>query len=524
MSHCKLNADVSPLNHCALNDSMCSEEIRFIITNTSNSEVMVAETRCDGSKTTTTAITIADIDTAHTNAITSSARSVGCCCGNIACNCDFVMNDSDSYSTALRSSSRSTKTKITGLLGKRFSLGIFSVSPQRRKSVSACGRYEDRASDEPKNARSTAKISVNAEKRSATTTSSVRRRLFRNSTMENWPDINSEISTKTWYLDEFSNDVKSASRIVSWLQPRVFIDADEFFEDPCAVRLHREEVAWAAEWCIVDDIDLFVERQRYRSSGPTVYQETEFCGDSNDDDTFVKVNRTPSVISLTSYVEDEYGIFHSPVSYDYVIPKIPEACYPVGFDHDIECGLPFDNQISLVSAYEKIMEETLQGASAPSTPMLCRKKLNTSAELLEEKVDALGKSLMGPLMTAVPKPIRKNTEFSVQKLFGLSDDGDICINIDHITEERGYGFMLKKSRRVYRNVEEGAEINENHLIRRPALLLLLLRRLLQSLCCYSTPYETSDTNNNKNNGEKECFFFFGSCILFQCDDLIYCRI
>lgn len=496
VSHCKLNADVTPLNHC---DSMCSEEIRFTKTNTSNSEVMVAQTRCDRSKT--TAITIAEIDTAPTNVITSSA-SICCCCGHIVCNCDFVMNDSDSYSTTLHSSS-STKTKKNGLLGKRFSFGIFSVTSSQRKRVSAYGRYEDRASDEPKTARSTAKISVNADKRSATTTSSVRRRLFRNSAMENWPHINSELSTETRHLEDFRNEVKSTSPpIVSWMQPRVFIDADEFFEDPCTVRLYREEAAWTAEWCIVDDIDLFVERQRYRASVEPVYQETEFCGDSNNENTFVKVNRTPSVISLTSYVEDEYGIFHSPVSYERVIPKIPEACYPVGFDHDIECGLPFDNQIYLVSAYEEIMEETLQGASVPSTPILCRKKLNTSAELLEEKVDALGKSLMGPLMTAVPKPIRKNTEFSVQKLFGLSDDGDVCINIDHITEERGYGFMLKKSRRVYRNVEEGSEINESHLIRRPALLLLFLRRLLQSLCCYSTPNETSDKNNNNSNGEE----------------------
>lgn len=499
VSHCKLMADVSPLN-CALNDSMCSEEIRFTITNTSDSEIMVAQTRCDRSKTTTTATQIADIDTAPTNTIISSA-SVCCCCGNIACNCHFVLNDSDSYSTTLGTSS-STKKKITGLLRKRFSFGNFSVSPSQRKSVSAYGRYEDSASDEPKKARSTAKISVNAEKRSATTTSSVRRRLFRNSAMENWPDITSELSAEARNLKGFRNGDISASPIVSWTQPRVFIDADEFFEDPCAVRLHREEVAWTAEWCIIDDIDLFVERQRYRASKP-VYQETEFCGDSKDDDTFVKVNRTPSVISLTSYVEDEYGIFYSPVSYDRVIPKIPEACYAVGFDHDIECGLAFDNQIYLVSAYEEIMEETLQGASVPSTPIVCRKKLNTSAELLEEKVDALGKSLMGPLMTAVPKPIRKNTEFSVQKLFGLSDDGDICINIDHIPEERGYGFMLKKSRRVYRSVEEGAEINESHLIKRPALLLLLLRRLLQSLCCFSTAYETSDKDNNNNSGEKE---------------------
>lgn len=497
VSHCKDNADDKALNHC---DSMCSEEIRFTITNTSHSEVKVAQTRCDRSKTTTTATTIADFDTAPTNAITS-LESCCCYCDNMICNCDFVLNDSDSYSTSLRSCS-STKTKITGLLGKRFSFGNFSVSPSQRKSVLAHGRYEDRASGEPKNARSTAKISVNADKRSATTTSPVRRRFFRNSAMENWPDINSK-STETRHLEDFSNEVKSVSPIVKWTQPRVFIDADEFFEDPCAVRLYREEVAWTAEWCIVDDIDLFVERQRYRASQEPLYQETEFCGDYKDDDSFVKVNRTPSVISLTSYVEDEYGIFHSPVSYDRVIPKIPEACYPVGFDHDIECGLPFDNQIYLLSAYEEIMEETLQGASLPSTPMLCRKKLNSSAELLEEKVDALGKSLMGPLMTVVPKPIRKNTEFSVQKLFGLSDDGDICINIDHITEERGYGFMLKKSRRVYRSVEEGFEIDENHLIRRPALLLLLFRRLLQSLCCYSTPNETSDKNNNHNNGETE---------------------
>lgn len=52
------------------------------------------------------------------------------------------------------------------------------------------------------------------------------------------------------------------------------------------------------------------------------------------------------------------------------------------------------------------------------------------------------------------------TTESIPEYFGLSDQGDIIINIDHISEEKGFGFMMRRKKEVYRKVPYGEEVCE----------------------------------------------------------------
>lgn len=59
-----------------------------------------------------------------------------------------------------------------------------------------------------------------------------------------------------------------------------------------------------------------------------------------------------------------------------------------------------------------------------------------------------------------PIPTTDHTPESIPEYFGLSDQGDIIINIDHISEEKGYGFMMRRKKEIYRKVPYGEEVCE----------------------------------------------------------------
>lgn len=70
--------------------------------------------------------------------------------------------------------------------------------------------------------------------------------------------------------------------------------------------------------------------------------------------------------------------------------------------------------------------------------------------------------------------------FCVAKYFGLNDDGDIVIHFDHIVEQKGYGFLMRRKRRTYRRVGFAQEISESERV--PVIANSFLTNLLESLC------------------------------------------
>lgn len=66
-------------------------------------------------------------------------------------------------------------------------------------------------------------------------------------------------------------------------------------------------------------------------------------------------------------------------------------------------------------------------------------------------------------ISTVDSSSKYHTTESIPEYFGLSDRGDIIINIDHISEEKGFGFMMRRKKEIYHKVPYGEEVSENFL-------------------------------------------------------------
>lgn len=51
-------------------------------------------------------------------------------------------------------------------------------------------------------------------------------------------------------------------------------------------------------------------------------------------------------------------------------------------------------------------------------------------------------------------------DLPVEQYFGLNECGDIIIHVDHICENEGFGFMMRRKKQLYKNVAVGKEVQE----------------------------------------------------------------
>lgn len=72
----------------------------------------------------------------------------------------------------------------------------------------------------------------------------------------------------------------------------------------------------------------------------------------------------------------------------------------------------------------------------------------------------LGHSAFTSIST-VDSSSKYHTTESIPEYFGLSDQGDIIINIDHISEEKGFVLIMRRKKEIYHKVPYGEEVSEN---------------------------------------------------------------
>lgn len=245
------------------------------------------------------------------------------------------------------------------------------------------------------------------------------------------------------------------------------LDPDDFFENPDDIRPYKEKNAFIDEYIIVDikEVEAITQANLSTTTKYTTtsvkYQTTEFVIKST------KVKTQPPRYSMTSYCNDGYGLFYGTPSFS--LSQFPETfCYRT-FDEDALYGCNYTGRTK--GRYK---------SAAHEKPTSSR-KLSSLSETLEEKVDAFEKSLMGPLINELPKPCAQSKDkFSIQKTFGLTDDGDIIVNVDHIMEEKGSGFLFARKISIYRSVEQGDAICEKRRIRKS--ILAILKEFFYQLC------------------------------------------
>lgn len=248
------------------------------------------------------------------------------------------------------------------------------------------------------------------------------------------------------------------------------LDPDEFFEDPEEIRSYKEKNAYLDEYIIIDIKEVEAVTQHISSYSinnkkpkSVKYATTEFTKNTDKKN---KLKSQTQVFSMMSCCDDGYGLFYGTPSLS--LSQIPQSFYYRTFNENIVYG-------STYSKSSKRHKSPREGIPSSS------RKLSTSAETLDEKVNAFEKSLMGPLINELPKPCAKSTEqFSIPKTFGLTDEGDILVNVDHIIEEKGRGFFLTKYLSIYRSIELGDAICEKRRIGRS--ILAILKEFFHQLC------------------------------------------
>lgn len=255
------------------------------------------------------------------------------------------------------------------------------------------------------------------------------------------------------------------------------LEPDEFFEDPEVIRAYKEKNAFIDEYIIIDIKEVeaithlskqnfsVINKKSKPSPKPIKYKTTEFSIKPAK-----KKSQTSSLYSMESYCNDGYGLFYGTPTFS--LSQFPESFSYRTFHDDSTYGRHYKGRTKRrYKSADGLCPETLTSSL----------KLNSSSELLEEKVDAFEKSLMGPLINELPKPCASvKDKFSIQKTFGLTDDGDIIVNVDHIIEEKGCGFLFARKISIYRSVEQGDAICEKRRISRS--LVAILKEFFYQLC------------------------------------------
>lgn len=69
-------------------------------------------------------------------------------------------------------------------------------------------------------------------------------------------------------------------------------------------------------------------------------------------------------------------------------------------------------------------------------------------------------STVDSMKTPYIQPTKCYSNESIPEYFGLNECGDIIIHIDHICEEKGFGFLLGRKKKIYCDVPYGEEVYE----------------------------------------------------------------
>lgn len=246
--------------------------------------------------------------------------------------------------------------------------------------------------------------------------------------------------------DFLTKQVKSLEILISdpeensIFQNRQLIDPDDFFEDPDSVSVYKAEIKFYSEWIVIDDLP------------------NSSIIDDEFDSSFEEIRKVPSVISLNSYTDDEFGLFFTNSV------NTPEASYYKILDDDIQLGTKI-TKLNLIQFSDNIIEEHDCYYAEEENKRKAEEKLKLISPSKEKyENEAFDKSLMGPMLKrdrslSVQKREKKIEGLSIQKYYGLSDSGSIIIHFDHIRVEKGCALLSKKIKRC--SVTKGCEISED---------------------------------------------------------------
>lgn len=95
----------------------------------------------------------------------------------------------------------------------------------------------------------------------------------------------------------------------------------------------------------------------------------------------------------------------------------------------------------------------------------------------------------------ITPPKKSYSTESINEYFGLNECGDIIIHIDHICEEKGFGFLLGRKKKIYCDVPYGEEVYEQPKFSLKFAVKRFFRAMSSTICkCTTAVGELLKTN------------------------------
>lgn len=274
--------------------------------------------------------------------------------------------------------------------------------------------------------------------------------------------------------------------------PPELVDPEEFFEDPYHVQMYRDErefLDMISEWVIIEDPN------RYKSD------ENFFSADFEAE--FINVKRTTSKASVIE--EDQFRIYeksdpehknNNTISESNltITSCISNTCdddgaetdgdYKFFWGHWIKTGCIVNPFVAVEGNSSKIAGHCGRSSKARANR---KKRRRNKSEALQHSIMSAIKDPVSPVVTnsnncsssgnhskdGCEHDQRQDDddhaesddeEIDVEVLFGLDDNGNIILDINHIEEEKGYGFLMCRTKKLYRSIKKGEEVGENSLV------------------------------------------------------------
>lgn len=81
-----------------------------------------------------------------------------------------------------------------------------------------------------------------------------------------------------------------------------------------------------------------------------------------------------------------------------------------------------------------------------------------TAQMIQNSLSSISTS--NSMKSSFKTPSKCYSTESIPEYFGLNECGDIIIHVDHICEEKGFGFLVGRKKKLYCDVPYGEEVNE----------------------------------------------------------------
>lgn len=196
------------------------------------------------------------------------------------------------------------------------------------------------------------------------------------------------------------------------------------------------------------------------------YYTTSEISHTDENSTVVTLHRShPSSINFDQHQQEDYGLFHSR---NRTVRRLLSLFKFLDFD--IKTGsvsvndLDADHHHTTPTLNTHTPQNTTQICKLPSSSIQTQPSCSNT-NMGGKKIEMLPSQILLTPQSSISTSSLRSMEASdraigLDQFYGLTDDGDIIIHMEHIQEDKGVGFITRRSKPIYKKVKVGTEMRE----------------------------------------------------------------